>query len=231
MNKLIVFNHKMSLEHDEVVPYIQQINKLETSYNLIVCPSYVYLVDFINHCTWGVGAQNVSCYDTGEYTGEVSALQLKSIGIEYSLIGHSERKKYFHETIDEVHQKLIACLESNIIPILCFGETGKKSDIIHSLDVLLEDVENIDFIVFAYEPLKVKDYQSCDAIQEEINMIYDYLYQKYHSRPNIIYGGGITTKDISSILSIDKLNGILVGKISSDIKKIEKVIHNIKEVK
>ena len=105
MNKLIVLNHKTSLEHDEVFPYIQVLNKIETPYNLVVCPSYVYLVDFINHCTWGVGAQNVSCYDGGEYTGEVSALQLKSIGIEYSLIGHYERKKYFHETIAEVHQK------------------------------------------------------------------------------------------------------------------------------
>ena len=231
MNKLIVLNHKTSLEHDEVFPYIQVLNKIETPYNLVVCPSYVYLVDFINHCTWGVGAQNVSCYDGGEYTGEVSALQLKSIGIEYSLIGHYERKKYFHETIAEVHQKLIACLESNIIPILCFGETGKKEDIIQSLDVLLKDIENIDFIVFAYEPLKVKDGQNSKDIQAEIDIIYDYLYQKYHSRPNIIYGGGITAKDISSILSIDKLNGILIGKISSDIKKIEKVIHNIKEVK
>ena len=231
MNKLIVFNHKMSLEHDEVIPYIQQINKIDTSYNLVICPSYVYLVDFINYCNWGVGAQNVSCYDTGEYTGEVSAMQLKSIGIEYSLIGHYERKKYFHETINEVHQKLISCLESNIIPILCFGETGKKSDIIRSLDILLEHVENIDFIVFAYEPLKVKERQNMIDVQADIDMIYDYLYQKYHSRPNIIYGGGITTKDISSILSIDKLNGVLIGKISSDIKKIEKVIHTIKEVK
>ena len=229
MNKLIVLNHKMSLEYDEVPTYIQKINEIKTDNNLIICPSNIYLTDFINHCTWGIGAQNISKYNEGNYTGEVSTLQLKSIGIEYSLIGHYERKKYFHETEIDIHDKLITCLESNIIPILCFGETGEYKDIESFLNTVLKDIENIDFIIFAYEPLKLKTKETIKEIENMINNIYNYLQEKYHSKPNIIYGGGITQKEYPSILKIDKLNGLLIGKISADISKIEKIITNTKK--
>ena len=102
MKKFIILNHKMNLEYDEVVPYIQELNKIETENNIIVCPSNIYLSDFMNYCTWGVGAQNVSEKLDGNYTGEVSTLQLKSIGVEYSIIGHYERKKYFKEKGEKI---------------------------------------------------------------------------------------------------------------------------------
>ena len=72
MKKLIVLNHKMNLEYDEVVPYIKKLNEIETTNDLIVCPSNIYLTDFINYCSWGVGAQNVFHEESGNYTGEVS---------------------------------------------------------------------------------------------------------------------------------------------------------------
>ncbi len=227
MDKLIILNHKMNLEYDEIFSYIDKLNKIETNNNIIVCPSNIYLTDFVNHCIWGVGAQNVGRYISGNYTGEVSSLQLKSIGIEYSLIGHYERKKYFHETESDIHEKLIACLESNIIPILCFGEDGNEENIISSLENLLKDIEKIDFIIFAYEPLKVKNKESIEDIKMKIEFIYSYLYDKYHSRPNIVYGGGISEKDVSSILSIDKLNGLLIGKISANASSIERILKKI----
>lgn len=227
MNKLIILNHKMNLEYDEVYPYINRLNQIETDNNIIVCPSNIYLTDFINHCTWGIASQNTSKYEEGNYTGEVSTLQLKSLGIEYIMLGHYERKKYFYETEEEINKKLISCLESNIIPILCFGETGKIEEIKKSLDNLLKEIEKIDFIIFAYEPLKIKNKEATSDIEEMINNIYDYLYEKYHSKPNIVYGGGIDKKDLQSILKIKKLNGLLIGKISSDINKIEKILTNI----
>ncbi len=225
MKKLIILNHKMNLEYDEVYPYIERINKIETSNNIVVCPTNIYLESFINHCNWGVGSQNVSDSLDGNYTGEVSTLQLKSLGIEYSLIGHYERKKYFHETNEEIRKKLNACLDANIIPILCFGETGIAQDILDSLEELLTDIENIDFIIFAYEPLKVKE--TSTEIKEKIELIYHYLQDKYHSVPNIIYGGGINQKNINEVVNIKKLNGILIGKLSAKIEKIEKVIKSI----
>lgn len=227
MKKLIVLNHKMNMEYDEVHNYIKRINEIDTNNNIIVCPSAIYLESFINHCSWGVGAQNIYYESLGNYTGEISTLQLKSLGIEYSLVGHFERKKYFKENNDIINKKLLACLDANIQPILCFGETGNLDDIKKSLDELLKEVSNIDFIIFAYEPLKVSKYETYDQIEEGINAIYDYLFEKYHSRPNIIYGGGVAKEDINRLLEIEKLNGILIGKISSNISKIEKIIKSI----
>lgn len=227
MRKLIILNHKMNLEYDEVIPYIEKINQIETTHDLVVCPSNLYLTEFMNHCSWGVGAQNVSEKMNGNYTGEVSVLQLKSIGVEYSLIGHYERKKYFHETEEQIQKKLNACLDANIVPILCFGETGKEEDIFNSLDTLLSGIERIDFIIFAYEPLKVAKNYSIEEIQEKIEKIYDYLKSRYHVAPNLIYGGGISKKDIQQVLKIEKLHGILIGKISSQIDKVEKLIASI----
>ena len=228
MSKFIILNHKMNLEYEEVYPYINELNQLETKNNIIVCPSSLYLEDFINHCHWGVGAQNVHDKENGNYTGEISTLQLKSMGIEYSIIGHYERKKYFHETTKDVQKKLISCLESNISPILCFGETGEDKDILKNLDTLLEDVSNIDFIIFAYEPLKVKENLEVPEIQEQVEMIYHHLQDKYHSKPNIIYGGGVEQKDINDLLDNDFINGLLIGKISANIEKITKIITKVK---
>ena len=228
MSKFIILNHKMNLEYEEVYPYINGLNQLETKNNIIVCPSSLYLEDFINHCHWGVGAQNVHDKENGNYTGEISTLQLKSMGIEYSIIGHYERKKYFHETTKDVQKKLISCLESNISPILCFGETGEDKDILKDLDTLLEDVSNIDFIIFAYEPLKVKENLEVPEIQEQVEMIYHHLQDKYHSKPNIIYGGGVEQKDINDLLDNHFIKVLLIGKISANIEKITKIITKVK---
>lgn len=227
MKKLIVLNHKMNLEYDEVVPYINKLNEVNTSNNIIVCPSNIYLSDFINYSNWGVGAQNISEYSNGNYTGEVSSLQLKSLGVEYSIVGHYERKKYFHETNYSINKKLIECLNSNISPILCFGETGNVEDTLDDLEVLLKDIDNIDFIIFAYEPLKVSE-ESISNIEIQIKEIYNYLKDKYNSIPNLIYGGGVSQKDINTLLEVNELNGIMIGKISANIDKIEKIIKGIK---
>lgn len=215
------------MEYDDIYPYINEINRLDTDNNIIVCPSNIYLPLFVNHCNWGVGAQNVYEKREGNYTGEVSSLQLKSLGVEYSIVGHYERKKYFYETLQGVKMKLEACLDSNISPILCFGENGKDKDILHDLDILLEGISNIDFIIFAYEPLMVDDKKDIEEIQEQVDMIYNYLYDKYHSRPNIVYGGGVVQKDIKELLKSDKLNGLLIGKISADIDKVKRIVKNI----
>ena len=73
MKKLIVLNHKMNLEYDEVVSYINKLNEVNTTNNIIVCPSNIYLSDFINYSNWGVGAQDISEFSNGNYTGEVSS--------------------------------------------------------------------------------------------------------------------------------------------------------------
>ena len=227
MKKLIILNHKMNLDYDEVFPYINKLNQIETNNDIIVCPSNIYLTDFINHCSWGVGSQNVHYKENGNYTGEISTTQLKSLGIEYSIIGHYERRKYFKEDNKIISKKLNACLDANIIPILCFGETGNPEEAIKELKELLNKIERIDFIIFAYEPLKVDSNLSLSQIKENITEIYNYLYDLYETKPTIIYGGGVERKEINELLNIDNLNGLLIGKISSNIEKTEKIIKEI----
>ena len=118
-------------------------------------------------------------------------------------------------------------MDANIIPILCFGETGNVDDACMDLDYILRDIKNINFITFAYEPLEVSDYESIDDIIEDVSYIYNYLYDKYEISPNLIYGGGVCDNNIGEILGIDKLSGILVGKNSSDISEVNKIFKNI----
>lgn len=226
--KMIILNHKMNLDYDEVCEYIKRINDIDSDNNIVVCPSNIYLEMFVNHCNWGVGSQNVHYEESGNYTGEVSTTQLKSLGVEYCLLGHYERKKHFNETNKIINKKLVACLETNIVPVLCFGESGDINKIKNDLDELLEGIENINFIVFAYEPLKVSESETICQIEENVTSIYDYLEEKYKIKPNIIYGGGVAKGDIDKLFEINYLNGVLIGKISSNINKVEKIIKDIK---
>ncbi len=226
MKKIIILNHKMSLEYDEVPTYIDKLNKIDTDNDLVVVPSSLYLESFINHCDWGVGAQNIYYESFGDYTGEISPMQIKSMGIEYAIVGHYERKKNFNEDHELIKKKLNACLDSNIIPILCFGECGKKMG--KTLDDLLEGINNINFIIFAYEPKEVSQYETIEQINEDISTIYDYLYEKYKIKPNIVYGGGVKEENIKEILNIPKLGGIMLGKTSSDINKVVEIVKELK---
>lgn len=229
MKKLIILNHKMNLEYDEVPSYIDKLNNIDTDNSIIVMPSSIYLESFVNHCNWGVGVQNIFYESFGDYTGEVSPVQIKSMGVCYSLVGHYERKKNFGEDHAIIKKKLNACLDSNIIPILCFGECGESMK--KTLDDLLEGIENINFIIFAYEPLMVSDKGTIKQIEDDINTIYDYLFKKYNVSPNIVYGGGVKEENIKDILNIEKLNGIMIGKLSTDIDKVIKIIKDLDKKK
>lgn len=227
MKKLIILNHKMSLEYDQVYEYIDCLNKIDTDNNIIICPSNIYLENFINNSTWGVGAQNVSDSLDEKCTGEISTLQLKSLGVEYCIVGHHERVKCFKETGKLINKKIIACLDSNIIPIVCIGSDGKRDNIIKELEVLLKGINHIDFIIFAYEPLGLEFVPSTFTISDDVEFIYDYLQDKYKSKPNIVFGGGVRENNIKDIIKIDKLNGVIIGNVSSDKDKIRDIIGSI----
>ncbi len=227
MEKIIILNHKMNLEYDQTYEYIEELNKLDTTNNIIICPSNIYLESFITRSAWGIGAQNVSEKINANETGEISSLQLKSLGVEYCIVGHYERVKYFHETPKIINKKIIACLESNIMPIVCFGSSGKKDKIEKELDELCREIEHIEFIIFAYEPLELNFIPSIDTIEEDINFIYDYLQSTYHVRPKIVFGGGVRQNNIKNIMKLEKVSGVIIGEISKDINEIKKIINKI----
>lgn len=233
MKKLIVFNHKMGLLYDDLYNYIEMTNNIDTENDIIICPSNIYLEAFINNSVWAVGTQNMHYSVSEEYTGEISSNQLKSLGVEYSIIGHYERVNEFGENRNIVNQKLIAALDANIFPILCIGENideDYREIIPKLLDDYLKDIENIEFIIFAYEPIYAigtGTLPNVSKIKEITTFISNYLEDKYHKKPNLIYGGSVDSGNIGDIINIDTLNGVMIGNISSDIKEVLKIFKNI----
>ncbi len=229
MKKLIVFNHKMSLLYDDLYSYIERTNNIDTDNDIIICPSNIYLEAFVNNSEWPLGAQNMH-YDTNElHTGEVSSVQLKSLGIEYTIVGHYERVSEFKESVSVVNQKLIAALDSNIFPILCFGEDvdeDYKELLPRLLDRYLKDIENIEFIIFVYEPIYAIGtgaLPNTKKISEVSEFVSKYLEDKYGKKPTLLYGGSVDSSNIKNIINIDSLNGVVVGNVSSDIKEVERI--------
>lgn len=233
MNKLIVLNHKMSLLYDDLYNYIERTNEIDTENDIIICPSNIYLEAFINNSEWSVGAQNMHYSIEQNHTGEISSNQLKSLGVEYTIIGHYERVSEFNENKNIINQKLIAALDSNIFPILCFGENIDEDYhkvLPELLESYLKDIQNIEFIIFAYEPIYAIGsgaLPSADKIKEITSFISKYLEDKYHKKPILLYGGSVDSSNAHDIINIDNLNGILVGAASSDIKEVERIISNI----
>lgn len=233
MKKLLVLNHKMGMLYDEVYYYIDRLNNLDTDMDIIVCPSNIYLEAFLNNCDYPVGSQNVH-YDVDiNNTGEISTTQLKSLGVEYSLVGQYERVSKFHENEMVINEKLLAIVDANIFPILCFGEgidEDYKEVIPKKLEAYLKEVDNIEFITFAYEPeyaVGTGTLPNINKIKEVTEFISGYLERKYHKKPNLLYGGSVDSSNIKDIINIDSINGVVIGGESSNIAEVEKIIKNI----
>ena len=233
MKKLLVLNHKMGMLYDEVYYYIDKLNNIIVDMDIIVCPSNIYLEAFLNNCDYPVGSQNVHYEVDINSTGEISTTQLKSLGVEYSLVGHYERVSKFGENEKIVNQKLLSIVDANIFPILCFGEgisEDYKEVIPNKLESYLKEVDNIEFITFVYEPEYASDtgfLPNVDKIKEITEFISNYLENKYHKKPNLLYGGSVDSSNIKDIINIDSINGVMLGAISSNINELERIINNI----
>ena len=211
MKKIIVFNHKMSLLYDDLYNYIERTNNLETDNDIIICPSDIYLEAFVNNSDWLIGSQNLNYNTDYKHTGEISTDQLKSLGVEYSIIGHYERVRDFNENAVIINNKLIAALDANIFPILCFGEN-------------IDDDYHEAIPIFA---IGTGALPSRKRIEEVISFVNEYLEDKYKKKPNLLYGGSVDSSNINDIINIEGITGVLVGDISSNIKEVERIIQSV----
>ena len=220
--KTIVLNHKMNLYYEQLDNYIERINKLP--YNLIIAPSNIYLLEFKKKCKHKISSQDICYIEEGNYTSKVSWHQIKSIGVNYSIIGHSEKK----EDIEKTNLKLKACIENKIKPILCFGD---EENLVITIDKLTKDIQSIDNIIFAYEPINNinRNNINIDKVKYDVSIIHNYLLEKYNTEPTLLYGGGINENNIIDIYKEEKLQGILIGSTSSNIDELEKVLLKVSE--
>ncbi len=187
-----------------------------------------------------VGAQNVHWAESGAFTGEISVAMLKEIGVEYVVIGHSERRQYFGETDETVLKRTLAALGGGLKPIVCVGETlaeresGKTRDVLaRQISEGLKDVSAADIgsVVIAYEPvwaIGTGKTATNDEANEAIGFIRSLLAEKYGKGAAdgvyIQYGGSMNEKNAEALLSMSEIDGGLIGGASLVPQKFEAII-------
>ena len=247
MRKIIIAgNWKMNKTFSETDDFLFEITDYLRGKDLgnvevVICPPFLYIEmgsDFANESNIYIGAQNVSNHESGAFTGEVSAPMLRSMDIDYCIIGHSERRKYYQESDELVNQKLKILLDYDIIPIVCVGETLEQREkgiteeiVINQLNRAFKDIEINDNVVIAYEPVwaigtgKTATPQQAQEIQYMIRKwIVENYSQKVADQTPILYGGSMKPENIKELLLQPDIDGGLVGGASLDIEKFTKMI-------
>lgn len=178
-----------------------------------------------------LGAQNVHWADSGAYTGEVSAGMLNEIGIQYVVIGHSERRQYFGETDETANLRVLAAQESGLIPILCVGESKSQRDAGETESVIINQVKRglVDVdqarLVIAYEPIwAIGTGDTCESAEANrvIGVIREQLANK---NVPIQYGGSVKPNNVDEIMAQSEIDGALVGGASLDAKGFARIVN------
>lgn len=234
--KIIAGNWKMnntiSQAEDFVASIIDRINVSDRE--VVICPSFVCLdtvYNVIENTNVKLGAQNVYFEEKGAYTGEISADMLVSCFVDYTIIGHSERRNIFSETDEMINKKAKTLLTRDIKPIICVGETleqreqNKHFDFVKSQVInALKDIDEksvAEKIVIAYEPIWAigtgktataeQANEMCKFIRDTISELYS---KKVADKIRIQYGGSVNAKNASQILNMPDIDGALVGGAS-----------------
>ncbi len=235
--------------HKTIQEAVSTANELKAKVNdvrdkeIVICPVFTCLksvCDAVKGSNIKVGAQDLFWEEKGAFTGEISALQVKDTGCAYVIIGHSERRQFFHETNETVGKKILAALKVGLTPIVCIGEllaereSGKTFAVIEKqiregLGVL--NAEQAKLIVVAYEPVwaigtgKV----ATPAQAEEVHIfarktIGSIFGQNIADGIRILYGGSVKPDNISDLMSQGNIDGGLVGGASLEAESFSKII-------
>lgn len=236
--KIIAGNWKMNLTYEEGVSLFSEITNMVNDevvgeQGVIVCSPFIHLPSLIKLNESGkvaVGAQNMHQADAGAYTGEISGKQLQSIGVQYVILGHSERRAYFAETDEILAQKVDSALKNELKPIFCIGETKEERESDRHFDVVKSQLEKgvfhlsaSDFkkTVIAYEPVwAIGTGLTATPIQaQEVHAfirkaIAEYYNHEVAEQTTILYGGSCNPSNASELFSQKDIDGGLIGGAS-----------------
>ena len=236
MTKLVFGNQKMYIDKNSVLEIVEELKHVGYKDNIVMFPSYPYLEYYKGIINYG--AQDVSFYEKGASTGEVSAAQLKSLGVTYTIVGHSECRKNHNETSETLRTKLIRLLENNITPVFCIGENLDEYEKNITLDVIYNQISSIydelsslDRIIIAYEPIwaiGTGKTPTNEEIDNTINSIKKYVLDKYGVSIKVLYGGSVKSQNIEELNKIDIVDGYLIGGSSSSIDELKIIIDKCK---
>lgn len=234
---IVAGNWKMNLSFelaDDLVNDIaEKLDSVELNADVVICPPFPYLEltsDLAQESNFFAGAQNVASFDNGAYTGEVSSKMLASMNVDYCIVGHSERRKYFNETNQEIATKITKLLKDDIKPIFCLGEVLEERESGKHFEVVQKQLEESLFnltsqeilnVVIAYEPVWAigtgKTATSLQA-QEMHAFIRSLLDKKYGNEVaeeiSILYGGSCNAKNAKELFANKDVDGGLIGGAS-----------------
>lgn len=234
---LIVGNWKMNLDTHEASLLAHRLSeriKIHRDIEIVLAPSLLTLQPMslqIDRRKFRLAAQNAFYKDEGAYTGEVSFTMLRDL-VHYAIIGHSERRLYFHETHEVIRDKIAASIRNGITPILCVGETksehteGETRQVLH--DQLVTALANLTSgevgdIVIAYEPVwAISTFEGTLAKPDDVAKQMDYIRSqikelygdKAAKEVRVLYGGSVDDHTVGGYLEIEGCNGVLVGAAS-----------------
>lgn len=236
--KIIAGNWKMNKTFNEAEMLLEEIAELLTEdllskATVVVCPPSLYLEladDIAAENGFYTGAQNTSDKESGAYTGEISAAMIKSTGADYVIIGHSERRTYYHETDELLKEKVLQTLKHELTPVFCCGEVldqrnqGIHFDVVKKqLEIALFDLSSEEFskIVIAYEPVWAIG-TGVNATPAQAQEMHTYIRKLIAERYNkeiadkttILYGGSCNEKNAPELFSQPDVDGGLIGGAS-----------------
>lgn len=225
MEKIIAANWKMNNSFDDIKPFVKFVKKnIKNKKNLVVCVPSTMLYTFAQAAKGVVetGAQNCYCEEKGAYTGEISPLMVKECGATYTIIGHSERRQHFGETNELLSKKLSLAQKHGLKVIYCIGETLEEKSKYKSVlkaEILegFEKLNNLDNIVIAYEPIwaiGTGNVATNADIVKVHSYIKDVVKDKFGVDIPVLYGGSVKPKNSKEILSLNEVDGVLIGGAS-----------------
>jgi len=235
--KIVAGNWKMNLDYAEGISIFSEIvNMVRDEKNgnqvAVICAPYIHLNSLtkLGGHTVKIGAQNCHQNESGAFTGEISAKMIKSVGCEYVIVGHSERRQYFAETDALLAEKTVIALKNNLVPIFCIGETLDERNNGSYFEVIKSQLENglfnlieEDFakIIIAYEPVWAIGTgltASSDQAQEVHAFIRKEIAAKYgeeiSNATSILYGGSCNPKNAAELFAQPDIDGGLIGGAS-----------------
>ncbi len=242
---VIAGNWKMNKTPSETTELVEQLKKIENTHNvdMIVCPMTVSLFAAslaLKGSDIHLGAQNVHFEDKGAFTGEANCASYKELGVEYIILGHSERRQYFAETNETVNKKTLKVLAEGFKPIICVGEkleerqTGITNEVVRlQTKAALNGVtaEQLANVVIAYEPVwaigtgmtaTAKDAnETIRAIRGAVRELFGDLADDLR----ILYGGSMNEKNCAELMEQEEIDGGLIGGASLVAEKFDKIVN------
>lgn len=243
---IIAGNWKMNNTIDEAINLVEELKELvkDAKCDVVVCPTFLSLPAVVKKCEGTnimVGAQNMHYEDAGAFTGEVSPRMLKDLGVKFVIIGHSERRQYFNETDETVNKKLKAAFAHEIMPILCVGETLEQRELGITEEVLAAQIKQdlrdlteaqVKELVIAYEPIwaigtgKTATAEDANDTIGFIRSIVGKLYgEEAANLVRIQYGGSVKPSTIKEQMSMEHIDGGLIGGASLKAKDFSAIVN------